>query len=86
MKVNGERDLVDKVLELVLLGLCIWFLIFELIKVLLNLKNFTFWNLINIVPMVLILINVLWLEFYLIKDKNDDVKRYLSETLENETG
>jgi len=84
--VNGERDLVDKVLELVLLGLCIWFLIFELIKVLLNLKNFTFWNLINIVPMVLILINVLWLEFYLIKDKNDDVKRYLSETLENETG
>jgi len=58
-----DRDSVDKGLQSAIVVLCIWFLLIEYIKARFGfyLPYFTKpWNIMNLVPMILILINVYW--------------------------
>jgi len=58
-----ERDSTDKGLQIALTVLCIWFLVIEFAKFRKRGVLFYFfqlWNIINLLPMILILVNVFW--------------------------
>jgi len=58
-----ERDSIDKGLQIALVVLCIWFLLIEFVKARFGFNTAYYkksWNIINLVPMILILVNVFW--------------------------